>query len=173
MTSAAFWAADSIATQMDANAAAIRAASSMRHQQGYHCGDLAVKHAALREIARLDPDNPLLIEAVQETIYANGQREFWRNGWEAGCAHAHEADPHAVFADLTIEFKAKQAELISKVQSEQVQKKRKGWFFINRRDIYIFGKTRFNSQDEAELARAAQLRHLGACTLASGLAPHE
>lgn len=163
MGTGAFWAADSIATQITANANAARAANSMKRQQGYHCGDLAIQRAALNELRRLDPGNPLLIESVQDKIYDTAERELWRHGWARGSRYA--ADPHQVHAELLSEFEVKRSKLIQQVQDAPVKVKRRGWFFINRRDVFVLAGDEYESEAGAERARVAELARLQSTSL--------
>lgn len=158
--SAAYWAADSIATQISANANAARAATALKRQQGYHAGDGAVKRAALAELRRIAPGNPLLHPDVSERIYNLAEREFWRHGWDRGSSF--EADPHAILAELLAEFEASRATAIQKADAEPIKSRKRGWFFISRRTVFSWRGAEHSTEQEAAAAKRAELDRLRA-----------
>lgn len=157
-SSGAFWAADAIATQLQANAAAVRANSVLKNQQGYHCGDLGIRRAALAELQRLDPNNPLLIAVVQKRIYTRAERTFWRHGWDDGSTY--EADPQQVHAELLIEFEAARAVAIAEAQGESVKQGRRGLWFLSRRTVFVWRGVEHATSGEALNAQQAELCRL-------------
>lgn len=165
--STAYWAADSIATQISANANAARAADALKRQQGYHCGAIGIQRAALAELRRIDPGNPLLHPDVSERIYNLAEREFWRRGWEHGSSF--EADPHAVLAELLAEFEASRATAIQKADAEPIKSRKRGWFFISRRTVFSWRGTEHATEQEAAAAKQAELDRLRAAKLGDRL----
>lgn len=158
MASGAFWAADSIATQLQANAAAIRANSTIKNQQSNHCGDLAIQLAALTELQRLDPNNPLLIAVVQKRIYTRAERTFWREGWNAGSCYT--ADPHQVHAELLAEFEAARVVAVARARGEIIKHERRGLWFLNRRTVFVWRGIEHATEAEALEAQQAELFRL-------------
>lgn len=167
--SSAFWAADSLATQMTANANAARAATALHRQQGYHCGDIGIQRAALAELRRLDPGNPLLFPAVSERIYDLAERVCWRHGWARGASF--EADPHQIHSQLLTEFEASRDEAIKKAVAEPIKARKRGWIFINRRTVFSWQGVEYPAEQAAIAAKRAELNRLQAARLGDQLAP--
>jgi len=165
----AFWAADSLATQINANANAARARGVLRRQQGFHCGDLAIQMAALAELHRLDPGNPLFSPGVRGRIYSLAEREFWRHGWARGSSL--ETDPHAVLHELLAEFETARAQAIKKARAEPVKPRRRGWFFINRRTVFCWRKAEHATEHAAAAAQQTELDRLQAARLGDPFDP--
>lgn len=151
MGSSALWAADSIATSIEAAGARARAASEMRAQQAYHCGDIAILRAALCALGSREPDHPLLIDAVRERIFEIGKATFYSGGWSKGSSVV--VDPHEVLLKILMEHEARKAELVAKAAAMSITAIRRGIPFINRRTVYRYDVVDYPTFEEAEAAK--------------------
>jgi hypothetical protein len=150
--SSAYWAADSIATSIEAAGARSRAHNAIRTQQAYHCGDIVIQRAALSALAELEPEHPLLHPLVQERIFDMGKATFQQSGWSKGCSV--EVDPRALFKQLCDAHEKRKADLLAQAKALDVLELKRGIPLINRRTVY-----RYDVVDYATLEAAEQAKH--------------
>lgn len=162
-----FWYADSLATQLNADANAARAANVLKTQQGYHSADAAIMRAGLAELQRLDPNNPLMISAVRSRIFDQAEREFWRHGWDRGSSF--KADPNAILAQLQAEFDEARVLAIKNIEAQPIRPRRRGWIFYNRRTVFAWRGTDHDTEAQAAAAQHLELARLRAAQLGDQL----
>lgn len=163
----AYWAGDAIATNLARQADAVRANATLRRQQGFHCGDIAIQASALRELQRFDPDNPLFHSSVQAKIYKMAEAEFSQHGWDRGSSV--QVDVKIIHEQLLAEFDNARQQAIATTSREHVKQLRRGWFFINRRTVFAWGGTEHATEDCAVAAKQAELVRLQATSLGDPL----
>lgn len=158
MANNGFLAGDNIALAMENAANTARANTELKRQQGYNAGDIGLRNAALAELQKVDPENPLLrYEAVRERIYNLAKSEFYRSGWAK--ATALQADPKAVHAQLQEEFEAARAHALV-VADQDPEKCTRGIFRL--REVFRWNGEDFKSREEAADAKQRELSRLRA-----------
>jgi hypothetical protein len=147
----AFWAADSIATSIEAAGARSRANQELRAQQANHCGDISIMRAALFALAEIDPEHPLLNNVVQDRIYDTGKKTFYNNGWKAGCSVV--VDPRALFKQLSDAHEKRKAELLAQANALEIIERRRGIPLINRRTVFRYDIVDYPTREAAIKAK--------------------
>lgn len=140
---------------------------SLSEVRAHHAGDLALMHAAMNELARLDPKNPLLIPDVARSIYEMGATEFHERGWKA--ASNLTADPRAVLTDHQIDFEGRRKRLIDAVSASAVAITSVRYLFFFRRRVVMWRGRRYHSEPAALAAKGRELKRLRGSVLGEPL----
>ena len=132
MGSSAFWAADAIMTNIEANNERRHANRVLANALRSHRGSIAQLAAALNAVREFAPDHPLSQQAVLDAIDHDGEcTATFQQAWRL------DHDPVAILAMLESEFEKKRVEALTLIEQMSIKTKRKGWFW-SRRDVYYF-----------------------------------
>ncbi len=148
-----FWWADAMASDMQRRTSQIRSNAELAKAEIYHCGTIAVLAAAIRELQRLDADNPLHRRAVRDAIDADGERA---GNFQAAWRLPH--DPPAILAGLQEARKTAVAALLPKAEAEPIKPTRGGFLWLSRR--WVWWNNTYKRLEHAEQARTHILASL-------------
>lgn len=159
MASSGYWAGDAIATSMKAAADRERANVELGKAERYHAGTLAVLNAALAELRRVDPGNPLLLDEVQQVIDAAGEDAYRRtNGFQA--VHALELDPAAILKDLQADFESRRTEVLAELEDAPIVETTRSthwWAIFSSVPCWNYVVVQVDTPEEAERVKAVSI----------------
>lgn len=136
-------------------------------QSAHHAGDLAMLNAALREISRLSPDNPILQPEVARSIYESGVTTFRDHGWKA--AIHLEVDPHSVHNEHLIDFEGRRQRLITALAASPIEHQYSRFLLLFRKVQISWRGRIYPTLHAATAAKNAELARLRACSLGDAL----
>lgn len=137
-------------------------------QLAYHCGDVALQNAALAELLRIDPKNPLVHESVRAYIFEMGQHEFFAKGWRK--ANRLSLNPNDILHDLHVDFEARRLQLLMRAESAPIERKKVRRFFFKTVRYTWMGRT-FDTLEVATAAKRAECLRLTRCVMGDRLEP--
>ncbi|MDO9134027.1 MAG: hypothetical protein Q8N54_07090 [Sulfurimicrobium sp.] len=140
---------------------------SRNEARAHHAGDVALMHAAMNELAHLDPKNPLLMPDVARSIYEMGATTFHERGWKA--ATKLVADPRAVLTEHQIDFEGRRQRLIDAVGASAVEFTTKRYLLIFRRRVVMWRGRVYPTERAALAAKRSELKRLRGSVLGEPL----
>lgn len=146
--SSAYWAADAIATNIEAINDRRHAAAALTRAEQYHRGTIAQLAAALNAIRELDSSHALNHQVVLDVIDHDGEcTDTFRQAWRL------EHDPAQILTALKEQFEKMRTAKLAEVRLMLIRKKRRGWFW-RRYDAFLFGKVVHLTMQEAVAAKS-------------------
>lgn len=140
---------------------------SLNEARAHHAGDVALMHAAMNEVARLDPKNPLLMRDVARSIYEMGATTFHERGWKA--ATRLVADPRTVLTEHQIDFEGRRQRLIEAVGASAVEITTRRYLLIFRRRVVMWRGRVYPTERAAVAAKRSELNRLRGSVLGDPL----
>ncbi|MFW2357452.1 hypothetical protein [Hydrogenophaga sp.] len=140
---------------------------SLNEARAHHAGDVALMHAAMGELARLDPKNPLLMPDVARSIYGLGATTFHERGWKAVTKLV--VDPRAVLTEHQIDFEGRRQRLIDAVGASAVEVTAERFLLIFRRRVVTWRGRVYPTERAAMAAKRSELKRLRASVLGEPL----
>lgn len=128
----------------------------------HHAGDLAILNAALAELNRVCPTNPLLQPEVAKGIYEMGVYTFQHHGWRA--AQRLSPDPHALQRDHAHDFEARRQHLIEAIGASPIERRTTRRLLLLRQQTITWRGRLYPSMHAAQTAKNAELARLRRCT---------
>lgn len=140
---------------------------SLNEARAHHAGDVALMHAAMNELAHVDPKNPLLMPDVARSIYEMGAARFHERGWTE--ATKLRADPRAVLTEHQIDFEGRRQRLIDAVGASAVEITSERYFLILRRRVVRWRGRVYPTERAALAAKRKELERLRGSVLGEPL----
>lgn len=131
---------------------------SLGEARAHHAGDLALMHAAMNEVARLDPKNPVLIPDVARSIYEMGATTFRERGWSAALKVV--ADPRAVLTEHQIDFEGRRQRLMEAVGASCLEITSRRYLLVFRRRVVTWRGRVYPTEQAAQAAKKRELKRL-------------
>lgn len=138
--------------------------TELRKAESYHAGTLAQLAAALRELERLDPGNPMHYQQVLDVIDAEGERCFHRTKRFADIWDLRP-DPAGILAHLQAEHEKSRTTVLDQIESETLLRRTTRFLWFKEKTHFVFAGTKFPTPEAAaavkkrmtEAARGARL----------------
>lgn len=140
---------------------------SLNEVRAHHAGDLAIMRAAMKELAQVDPKNPLLMPEVARTIYELGANCFRERGWNAVARLT--ADPRAVLTEQLIDFEGRRARLIDAVAASPIKVTSKRHLLFFQKHIVTWRGRPYPTERAALAAQRSEITRLRGSVLGDTL----
>lgn len=152
--SSSYWAADAIATSMEAANDRRHAAAILTRAEQSHRGTIAQLSAALIALRKIEPDHALTYQVVLNVIDREGEcTNTFHQAWRLN----HE--PEKILAALRVDFENRRIEKLSEVVAMAIKSKRRGWFW-NRHDVFLFAGVAHLTMQYATAAKSRAINFL-------------
>lgn len=149
-----YWAGDSIAQSIERAGDRARANAELAKAERWHAGTLAVMRAAVAELRRVDPANPLLVGQVFDHIDAAGENAYRKGGFKA--VRALQLSPAAILADLLAQHEARRQQTLTALHAEPIQRSTvaaRWWTPWRRQAVWCFFGARSSSPQQGEFVK--------------------